>query len=102
MLFAIRSDKCFRPIDLRQPQSIYRCVYNYVLFNGLKRRRRHYQLLGATGLEQRGIFLVPNVVLVDNVPLEEASPLALKGNKGLGSALMAFEQGGTFIVPHLL
>ena len=43
-----------------------------------------------------------NVVLVDNVPLEEASPLALKGYKGLGSALMAFEQGGTFIVPHLL
>ena len=41
-----------------------------------------------------------NVVLVDNVPLEEASPLALKGYKGLGSALMAFEQGGVFIVPH--
>ena len=43
-----------------------------------------------------------NVVIVDDVPLEEASPLALKGNKGLGSALMAFEQGGVFIVPHLL
>ena len=43
-----------------------------------------------------------NVVIVDDVPLEEASPLALKGYKGLGSALMAFEQGGVFIVPHLL
>ena len=43
-----------------------------------------------------------NVVIVDDVPLKEASPLALKGYKGQGSALMSFEQGGVFIVPHLL
>jgi hypothetical protein len=34
----------------------------------------------------------------------ETSPLPVKGRKNLGlcSALSAFEQGGIFIVPHLL